>query len=309
MPPSPRARAAAGAPSSPADGSGDAWIDAQGVSLRLRWYEPSGGVPAAPAVLVLHGLVTGVDPLRQARRGIDPFARLAAAGAPVAALDWPGHGRSGGRRGWLDYPGAMRAVSAAISAAQERWHRPVVLLGVGLGGTLALYGGIEDRRVSAVVAQSPIDLRDVRAASARLPAQALLPTAARARRWLDGRVDGLPVPVGLLLDRAALSEHRRTALRLWRHPQAVRRYPLGALGELLLEPADKPDVAAARAPTLLVAGTADRTTPATMLRRVAGRLTAPHATWQLPGGSHQLLLDHPDALCAAVASFLRRRVR
>jgi len=309
--PSTQPTTSASAPTAAGEADGrptDAWVTAQGTAVRLRWYEPTGG-GAAPALLVLHGLVTGVDPLRHARSGLDPFARLAATGHAVAALDWPGHGRSGGRRGWLDYPLAMRAVTAGIDAVVARWARPVALLGVGLGGTLALYGALEDRRVAAVVAQPPLDLRDVRAASARPAARGLLPLAAQARRRVGPALDHLPVPARLLLDPAALSEHRRTALRLLRHPQAVRRYPLGGLGQLLLEPADKPDLAATRAPTLLVAGSADRTVPPGALRRVAGRLSAPHTVWQLPGGGHQLLVDHADALIGATTAFLRRRAR
>lgn len=284
----------------------DRWISAAGAGLRVRCYEP----PELQATaVVLHGLVVGVDPLITARPGLDPFARLAAEGVAVAALDWPGHGRSGGRRGALSYRGAMSAVGAAVDLAVARWPTAVGLVGMGLGGTLALYGGIEDRRVGAVVSQSPFDLRDVGTVPTRGRLSYLPALGARLRRRLPpGLAQRTPVPASLLVGRSGLAGDPDTATALWTSPQAVRRYPLEPIASLLLEPADKPDVAAARVPALLAGGEADPLQSPGSVRRVAARLTCPQRTWLLPGGGHQLLLDHPDAAAPVFAAFLREHL-
>jgi alpha-beta hydrolase superfamily lysophospholipase len=283
----------------------DRWT-AAGAGLRVRCYDPPA--PQATAV-VLHGLVAGIDPLMAARPGVDPFERLAAEGLAVAALDWPGHGRSGGRRGVLSYRAAMAAVGAAVDLAVDRWPTPVGLVGTGLGGTLALYGGIEDRRVQAVVAQGPVDLRDVVTVPTRAGLRSLPTVAARLRRRLPpGVARRTPVSARLLVGRFDLAGDPATAEALWRHPQAVRRYPLEPLASLLLEPADKPDVAAARAPTLLAAGDADPLQQPGGLQRVAARLACPKRTWVLPGAGPQLLVDHPEAAAPTFGAFLREHL-
>lgn len=290
-------------PAPPAD---DYWTEAAGVGLRVRCYD--GPDPVA-AVVVCHGLVVGVDPLRTARPRLDPYARLADEGLGVAALDWPGHGRSGGRRGALSYRGAMHAVSAAIDLATARWPGPVGLVGLGLGGALALFAGVEDRRVGAVVAHGAFDLRDVAAAPTRGRGRHVAPVVARLRRRVPpDAARRLPVPARWFLAPGGLSGDPATAAALWHAPQAVRRYPLEPLAGLLFEPADKPDLAAARAPTLLAGAGGDRLQPPAALRRVSARLTCPHRTWTLPGGGHQLLVDHPEAVAPTFAGFLREQL-
>lgn len=284
----------------------DRWTHGAGVALRVRCYEPPE--PVASAV-VLHGLVAGVDPLRSARAGLDPFARLAGEGVAVAALDWPGHGRSGGPPGALSYRGAMEAVAAAVELAQTRWPGPVGLVGLGLGGALALYGGIEDRRVGAVVAHGAFDLRDVSAVPTRGRGRHLAGVVAALRRRAPGGViRRVRVPSRWILSPADFAGDPGTAVRLWHSPQAVHAYPLEPLASLLFEPANKPDLAAARVPALLAAGTADPLQPPAAVRRVAARLSCPHRTWMLPGGGHQLLVDHPEASAPAFASFLREHL-
>jgi alpha-beta hydrolase superfamily lysophospholipase len=264
---------------------------------------------AAPAVVVLHGLGTSVDALREAVPGVDPFARLARAGLRVLALDWPGHGRSGGARGHLTYRLAMDAAAVATRAAEQRWQAPVGLLGTGFGGTLAFYAALEDGRAGAVVCHTVLDLRDVRPVLRRTRQSVLLPLAARLHRLLPGeRGRRLRVPTAAVLPAADLADGPGLALRLRRHPQAVHSYDLESLGSLLLAPEDKPDVAAATTPALLAVGSGDRVLPETWIRHFASRLACPHELWVLPGGGHQLLLEHPDAFVPVAAGFLRRHL-
>ena len=161
----------------PAMHDAELWTEARGSSVRLRALDPGRG----PAVVVLHGLVTSVDGLRQAVPGLDPYAALAGEGLRVLAVDWPGHGRSGGPRGLLGYRLAMETVAEAVAVARARWDAPVGVLGTGLGGTLAFYAGLEGVGGDAVVAHTVLDLRDLRPVLRRPRQQTLLPLVARAR--------------------------------------------------------------------------------------------------------------------------------
>jgi alpha-beta hydrolase superfamily lysophospholipase len=282
----------------------DLWTSGGGAALRLAAYDGPGR--GGPSVVALHGMVTSVDVLRSARPGLDPYARLASLGCNVLALDWPGHGRSGGARGHLDYRSAMDATAAAVSVAVDRWGGPVGLFGTALGGVLAFYAALEDSRVSAVACHNVLDLRDVRPVLQRARQGALLPVAARlAARLPQHRLRRIRVPAAAVVAPGDLAEDPLLVRALRRHPQSVRSYDLAGLGSIFLSPQDKPAISAQKAPTFLAVGSADRVLPETTTRAFASRLTCDRQLWTLPGAGHQLLLEHPDALLPAAASFLR----
>jgi pimeloyl-ACP methyl ester carboxylesterase len=284
------------------------WVSGEDTALRLVAYAGAG--PGGPSVVVLHGLGTGVDVLREAVPGLDPFARLAAEGLNVLALDWPGHGRSGGRRGHLTYRQAMESAALAVGEARALWNGEVGLLGTGLGGVLAFYAALEDDRVGAVACHNAIDLRDVRPVLRRARQGVLLPAAARLRRVLSSRLqERTPIPTDAVIAPADLAADPALTRRLRRHPQAVRRYDLASLASILLTPEDKPAVEAQRVATFVAVGGADRVLPETAARALVARLSCPAQLWALPGGSHQLLLEHPAAFAPQAAAFLHEHLR
>lgn len=95
---------------------------------------------------------------------------------------------------------------------------------------------------------------------------------------------------------------------LLRHPLAIRTCDLAGLASILLPPADKPDVSAQAVPTLVAVGSQDRVQTETAARLVVSRLTCEHELWVLPGGGHQLLLEHPRAAVPRIAAWLRRHL-
>lgn len=279
------------------------WCTSEATSVRLVAYEGAG--TGGPSVVALHGMIAGVDVLREAVPGLDPYARLAQEGFNVLAVDWPGHGRSGGRRGHLTYRGAMETAATAIAYASGRWEGPVGLFGTALGGVLAFYAALEGDGVEAVACHNVLDLRDIRPVLQRTRQGALLPAAAALRRVLEPRRQELVgIPAAAVVASADLAEDPELSVALRHHPQSVRRYTLAGLGSILLSPEDKPDVGAQRVPTFIAVGSNDRVLPQTTTRAFASRLTVESELWVLPGGSHQLVLEHPEALLPAAARFL-----
>jgi alpha-beta hydrolase superfamily lysophospholipase len=280
------------------------WASSRETSLRMRAYD---GAADDPAVVVLHGLAAGVDVLSEARADLDPYEVLRDAGCHVLALDWPGHGRSGGPRGHLTYRMAMDAAATAVAAAHRRWRRPTALFGVGFGGVLAFYAGLEDERVAAVASAGLLDLRDIRPVLRRTRRAVAFPLAAAAARLLGVRAQRrVSVPVSMLLSRHDLADDPSLARTLWAHPQAVHRYSLAGLLSIFCVPEGKPDVRAQRAPVLAAVGSRDTLLPETTTRAFTQRLTCPTDLWVLPGAGHQLFVEHPRALLPVVAAFVRR---
>jgi fermentation-respiration switch protein FrsA (DUF1100 family) len=151
---------------------------ADGTQL-AAWWIPSRN---RAAVIVLPGSGSTRDDV------LDHAALMGRAGFGTLLLDLRGHGDSGGRimdLGW----GADRDVSDAVSWLEQRGIARVGLLGLSMGGEVALTAAAEDPRVAAVVAEG---------ATARTEADdALLPGSnpiARANTWLQFQLVRLLAP-------------------------------------------------------------------------------------------------------------------
>src|SRR5881628_3078077 len=101
-----------------------------GTQLVYDAYEPR---QARAAVLVLHGWSD------HAGRWREVGERLRDAGLAAYLLDQRGHGRSGGRRGYLSrFSQLLGDLQAFRRAVRLRAEGPQVLLGMGFGGLVAL---------------------------------------------------------------------------------------------------------------------------------------------------------------------------
>jgi alpha-beta hydrolase superfamily lysophospholipase len=261
------------------------------------------------SIVALGGLGAGVDVLRGVVPGLDPFAALASHGFNVLALDWPGHGRSGGAPGHLTYRMAMDAAASAVGTAKARWSGPVGLFGTTLGGVLGFYAALEDDRIGAVACHTVLDLRNVRLVLRRARHRLALPLAAWVgRRLPDAGQRLFDVPTAAIVARTDLAEDPKLARALCRHPLAARRHDFASLISIFLSPEDKPDAAAQRVPTFVAVGSDDPVLPETIARAFVSRLGCPSRLWVLPAGGHQLLLEHPRALLPVVANFLHEHL-
>lgn len=284
------------------------WITSRKTSVRLRTYEGAGH--GGQTVVAVHGLGTSVDALRDAVPGFDPFERLAEERLNVVAMDWPGHGRSGGPRGRLTYRMAMDATATAVEEANAIWDGPVGLFGTAFGGVLAFYAGLESNsvvKVLAVACHNVVDLRDVRPVIQRTRQGVLLPLAGWLRRQ-QSLPPNVRVPTSAVVAPADMAADPDLARVLRRHAEAVKSYDMDSLASLFLAPEDKPAIEAQTTPTFVAVGTGDRVLPETSTRAFVSRLSCESELHVLPGGSHQLLLEHPEALIPPAAAFLRKHL-
>jgi pimeloyl-ACP methyl ester carboxylesterase len=102
---------------------------------------------AVATVIVLHGHGGNKDSLL-------PLARMLYPRFNVIMLDLRGHGESDGQRTTIGYEERLD-VHAAVDVLVERGLGPVGVFGMSMGGATAIMAAAEDRRIAAVVADSP----------------------------------------------------------------------------------------------------------------------------------------------------------
>lgn len=179
-------------------------------------------------------------------------AALNAGGYSLYALDLPGHGKSGGRRGHVSaYTGLLDALGRLVARAQDDHpDKRAFLYGHSLGGQIVLnYALRRPAGLGGVIASGPW---------LRLP---FTPPAWKSAlgRWLNGLAPALAL--NNELDRSGLSRdaavvaaynadplvHDRISVRLYNEGTAAAAYALAHAAEL-------------RLPVLLLHGGADRLT-------------------------------------------------
>ena len=218
--------------------------------LALRWTP--GSDPQAPVWVFLHGL--GSD--RQGEK-IQRFRdHLAGRGPGSLALDFTGHGESGGDCRGLSLTRNLEDIGRAVSFLREEApDAPLILVGSSMGGIAALwYAALHPAAVRLVFALAPAFLMAARFAAS---------LSAAARR--DWSVDGfLPVSVG-----------DRDLEIGWGIVEDEGGYPMERLAADL------------RTPALLIHGAQDAVVPPELSQDFARSCPAAEVV-EIEGGDHRL---------------------
>ncbi|MDW8468868.1 MAG: alpha/beta fold hydrolase [Burkholderiales bacterium] len=221
---------------------------------------------------------------------------FASLGYPAHAWDQPGYGTSP-----TVEPYDFEQVSAALRRLIDALGRdPVVLVGHSMGGMVAQEAYVRfPERIKALVlcftspafagADTAFAREFVAARLAPLEAgQSMAEIAARLLPTMRGRKSD---PAGL-----ALAERVMAAVPPETYRKAVR---------MLATFDRRRELAAIRVPTLLVAGSDDRTAPPSVMEKMARQI--PGAEFVLLDGcGHLGPMDQPEAFNSALADFLRR---
>jgi pimeloyl-ACP methyl ester carboxylesterase len=258
----------------------------------------------APAVVFCHGIGMSASHYATLVPGADFLAALRDEGLNVMALDFQGHGLSGGRAGHLPFRDALGNIREAVSYALERFGgAPVGLAGSGLGGFLALYAALEDDRVGGVACHTIADLRDVSSFEPRARRRALAYLVGRARRF-DAAAPFVRLPVRAVLPMHDFFEDEDNLARWRASKRATRRYTLDSLVSLFLTPDDKPSLESVTTPVFAIAGEMDKVVPLAGQQEAAARAGA--ELYVVGGAGHMLPLEHLKETAPRMGAWLRK---
>ena len=241
----------------------------------VAWLEAGAG----PPLVLVHGAGGSAELWP---RQLDALADV----AQVLAPDLPGHGPLGGR-GRPSIAAYAEWLDAFLAAVTEE---PAVLVGHSMGGAVAqALALLRPERLAGLV---------LLATGARLRVVARLVELLRH----DPR-EGQSLIQDLSFGAAAAPECAALVARVLREGP-----PLVTLGDFLA--CDRFDVrerlAAIRIPTLVVAGTADRLTPARYARFLAEAIPGARLV-EIEAAGHFPQLEQPEPVNAAIRAFLAER--
>ncbi|MEO0603164.1 MAG: alpha/beta hydrolase [Myxococcota bacterium] len=262
----------------PVEGVTEDWWSWRGHDVHLDVHAPDG--ETLGTVLLVHG--GGGH-----GRILAPFAvPLREAGYRVVAPDLPGYGLTVVPRGARTGLGDWSALVADLAQAQG--DTPVTVLGMSVGGTVALHAAMQTTAIDAVVVTTLLDLQDPEV----LRAVARRPGSVGLLRRFGGVVGGLRWRVRRLAPLDDLSSDPAIVEALVDDPLVGRRrVPLRFFASFL-------DTSAPVAPTdyerpvLVVHPAEDSWTPPALSRPTYDALPGDKAWVALEGASH-LPLEQP----------------
>ncbi len=237
-------------------------------------YKARFGEPKLGWVVLVHGL--GEHSGRYGKL----ISMLNDAGFAVYTFDWPGHGRSGGKRGHTNVEEAMEIIDGIIDEIGEK----PFLFGHSLGGlTVIRYAETRPGRIRGVVASSPALIK-------------------------SPKTPGFMVVLAKILGRIAPGITMSNGLKpelLSRNPAAVEEYindPLvhdrisAALGRSIFENMERAHREAGRiaVPVLILVGTGDLITPPEGARRLFEKLKVEDKTLKEFEGAYHEIFEDPE---------------
>lgn len=259
------------------------YVDAGGVAVSYLHSGPSTLPDVTPAfdrgelLLFVHGAGGNAGSWRK-------VAALLAEQHSVAALDLPGHGRSGG----VDGLASVDEYADLVASVVERLAlRPLVIVGKGMGASIALRYGMKRRDVRGLVligAAGRVEILEASLDAWRAVTQGRAPQPFSDEEFAPGT----PFDV----KREAWAEQVKTDPRVrygdllaWRAADLCER-----LHEV-------------RQPVLVVSGADDRVVPAQLSQELCPLL--PNARMEvIDNAGHAVELEQSDALASRIRAFV-----
>lgn len=253
------------------------WKNARNVNIFVREWAPDGETRAA--VGLIHGLGEHTGRYQQAA------GRLTAAGYALMGPDLPGHGRSGGPRGFTSFDEISGEIDHLLTEIRQRYpEKPVFLYGHSMGGAAVL---------DYVLRRRPA----LRGAIVTSPGLAAGESVAAAKVFL-AKVMARVMPAFSMsngLDRNNLSHDQAVIEAYQRDPLVHDRisarlgFDILTRGEGLIEQAKDFPV-----PLLLMQGSADHIVSAAAVSRFAAAVPPDKLTFQMWEGLYHELHNEPQ---------------
>lgn len=237
-------------------------------------YKAQFGNPEKGWVVLVHGLG------EHSGRYDKLIKILNNAGFALYTFDWPGHGKSGGKRGHATIEQAMEIIDSII---EEIGEKPFIF-GHSLGGlTVIRYAETRPNRIQGLMASSPALAKSPKTPSFMVPLAKVLGTLIPTITLSNG------------LDPKFLSRNKE-AVKKYVEDELVHDRISAALGKSVFENMKKAHQEAEKikVPVLLLIGTADIITPPEGAIKFFERLKVEDKSIKKFNGAYHEIFDDPE---------------
>ncbi|WP_027857931.1 alpha/beta hydrolase [Marinobacterium jannaschii] len=235
----------------------------------------------APTLLFLPGIGTYSELYAEL------LARLSQRGFNLVAIDPPGHGYSGGPRGYYTIESVQAAVSAVIDRLEPRYQGPFGIFGFSIGATQALAAAENDARLKVLLCGTLL-LPDI-------PPD-LIHQMGWSWTWSGSLFfPGLKVPLRTLVDFDRLLSGHPAGDEINRDPLIVFDYPLSTLSSVFTYHSQVVTTSLGFQAAILHGGR-DEVLPFSYSQRLVASLRHPFKLMSIPRAGHMTPWLRPECM-------------
>ena len=197
----------------------------------------------------------------------------------VVGVHLQGHGKSPRTSRLFALEDLIQNGLDTVNYAIERFGTGIFVIGSSQGGILAMALAGKDERIKAVFAHNVLDpsmpesIRITRFPSWLQPYYKTIVGGMKAATRV---VPQLPIPIGLYLDDRRIFGEEWTREQYYTDPLGLKSYPLYFLASPFSADMSFLDDGSIRCPAVVIASRGDKLFPLDYVRRIYGRIVAPH---------------------------------
>lgn len=225
-------------------------------------------------------------------------SKLQEKGFTIVALDFMGHGRSGGKRGVFTMAELIENISTAISYITDKYTGNIGLIGTSQGGEIAFYTALKDERVKSVVCHNILLSSEfslnLKVKLLKSPICSIIPNfyfpLEKAFNWENAYKDP-----------EFLDKKRNDPFAVW-------YYKFKSYRSVFTYKPEKP-IDGMTTPVLIAVGEYDQLVSSKHCKKVYDRLKCPKDFYLMQDAGHQLLIDYADRFVPVVETWFKKSLK
>jgi len=227
----------------------------------------------------------------------------------VVALDLPGHGKSGGRRGEFTYEDLIGSISEVVKFVVKNYNPEVAIFGSSLGGILAFYAAILDPNVKTVICHNVLDLKEIFSFLPFLKRKFLLFNFGKFLVPFFKIFSRFYLPVKFIVNENWLFEDEESIKKWKKDPLCVHKYRVASLMSLFLTPNNKPAITEMKKPVRIIIGERDPIIPLEYIKEFYSKLKCKKDLVIVPEAKHMLPLEFPHLTASLVIGWVKKELK